>query len=1164
MNNTNLFNRLSCLLTSVFLITASISVAPCVYAAGNTYYVSAINGNDDYSGTESKPFKTITKAASVMVSGDTCYVKSGTYNEAVEINNKSNLTFKAHGSDEPLIFGADAISGWTQSGENNIWVAQCPNDAFIETNDKINSNVTVKDSRLMVFTNGELSHEARWPNITESNTDSSDEAYPLLQRSTYASVASVSGDSSVTLNGLPDADLTGAYLWVASGVAYWSYNLDITASSGETLTVTGGEHGTKENDICFVYGDKDLMDIEGEWYLDKSDSDNKRLYYYTENPGGPQNVSIRTREYAIKVTNSSNIVFEGINAKGAIVQLGSGSSECAVKGAVLETLDKRYPTTGAYSYRRGKSSGVLLGGENNLIYGCEIKNMHGRGISIEGNSNRAINNFVHDINFEHNNFDDGIRIYSGANHAVYRNTITRTGRSSIGAAEGCTSSVIAYNYMDDSNRLSKDSGLMYFNNNNYGNTEIHHNILGPSVNNVGMQYGLYLDSFTSGMIVYNNLIYGQETEGKSESRTSVIGPNTIGNVFANNTYINTKNISGFRWDRSGTVYINNLFTNEWKDNSWNWEDMTETNNVIIDEADLNSDYTLPSDSGAIDVGIEIPGITDGYVGTAPDCGAFEHGKEKWTAGHDFSVNYENDTLSVNTDIPFRNLLRNSNFELDTVSDNTIDEWVGEAQRLPQSSWSLFGTLTKNRSYSAMLSPDGEISQTVTGLKPYTLYEAGGYAAVAGPWYKAGAGYGAGGTYSGVSYPDTTATGFKDGVTEYIKYPAFTLDAGYDTIVFGVRIDSSKEKVEKSITLRKNSADGEALITCNMGGSSYPFYGGGVKWDWVHVTIPEALRGQTLSNVYLVFEGDGFNTYGGYYLYNSGSDEKVTLTASGAVTSSVDINASRMPDSRATMSVMTDENGQITLTAKKSGGVMYGYVDELFLREALIIEEDTTPCEIRNISVTDSNGRTIYGIRLGAKHIISGYIYNGDNTADAVKIKLTAHNSNGTVYAESSEKAYAASAGGLTPFALSISAAKEDGAYFTVTITDGKNKSSHIVTDADLEAQNTDSGKAFLKSAEIFDEAGKVLEAPVRGKLNVFRVTAKNNSNSETNMQVILAIYDGDNRLVKAQRFNSVLQSGVNQFALGTVLPDAEGISAKLFTWADVQSLKPNIETAVFK
>ncbi len=43
-------------------------------------------------------------------------------------------------------------------------------------------------------------------------------------------------------------------------------------------------------------------------------------------------------------------------------------------------------------------------------------------------------------------------------------------------------------------------------------------------------------------------------------------------------------------------------------------------------------YRLRADSPAIDRGAVIAGVTDGYVGRAPDLGAYEHGGTNWVAG----------------------------------------------------------------------------------------------------------------------------------------------------------------------------------------------------------------------------------------------------------------------------------------------------------------------------------------------------------------------------------------------------------------------------------------------------------------------------------------------------------------------------------------------------
>ena len=47
---------------------------------------------------------------------------------------------------------------------------------------------------------------------------------------------------------------------------------------------------------------------------------------------------------------------------------------------------------------------------------------------------------------------------------------------------------------------------------------------------------------------------------------------------------------------------------------------------------VNLDFRPNPDSILVDAGIVIDGFTDGYVGTAPDIGAYEYGAEMWVPG----------------------------------------------------------------------------------------------------------------------------------------------------------------------------------------------------------------------------------------------------------------------------------------------------------------------------------------------------------------------------------------------------------------------------------------------------------------------------------------------------------------------------------------------------
>jgi parallel beta-helix repeat protein len=73
-----------------------------------TLYVSGSTGNDSNSGSSSAPFKTITKAVSTAVSGDTISVSAGTYIESGTIS--KSLTLNGAGESSTIVIGTISIS----------------------------------------------------------------------------------------------------------------------------------------------------------------------------------------------------------------------------------------------------------------------------------------------------------------------------------------------------------------------------------------------------------------------------------------------------------------------------------------------------------------------------------------------------------------------------------------------------------------------------------------------------------------------------------------------------------------------------------------------------------------------------------------------------------------------------------------------------------------------------------------------------------------------------------------------------------------------------------------------------------------------------------------------------------------------------------------------
>jgi parallel beta-helix repeat protein len=92
--------------TLIFLFLLSFAIQ----AAASVYYVSP-DGDDSNPGTQSEPWKTIGKAASTLVAGDTVYIRTGTYYERVVLENSGSsnnyITYAAYPDEDVTIDGTD-------------------------------------------------------------------------------------------------------------------------------------------------------------------------------------------------------------------------------------------------------------------------------------------------------------------------------------------------------------------------------------------------------------------------------------------------------------------------------------------------------------------------------------------------------------------------------------------------------------------------------------------------------------------------------------------------------------------------------------------------------------------------------------------------------------------------------------------------------------------------------------------------------------------------------------------------------------------------------------------------------------------------------------------------------------------------------------------------
>jgi parallel beta-helix repeat protein len=104
---------------SIFFIVSSRAYSAEYYVDQN--FPGSSDAND---GTSTRPWKTIQKAASQMVAGDTVNVRNGVYRESIEVKNSGEnpqkmIAFRASGNNV-IVKGSDVVSGWTP-WRGKIW-----------------------------------------------------------------------------------------------------------------------------------------------------------------------------------------------------------------------------------------------------------------------------------------------------------------------------------------------------------------------------------------------------------------------------------------------------------------------------------------------------------------------------------------------------------------------------------------------------------------------------------------------------------------------------------------------------------------------------------------------------------------------------------------------------------------------------------------------------------------------------------------------------------------------------------------------------------------------------------------------------------------------------------------------------------------------------------
>lgn len=581
-----------------------IAVVLCLHAPAamaRDYYVSsaAAPGGD---GSRGAPFQSIQAAANKMKAGDTCIIGTGTYRETVRPAGSGTagapITFCALPEDSAVVSGCDVVTGWSHFDGD---IHRAPIDWTLE----IGCN--------QVFVDGSMLLEARFPNGT------TDLLKPVLTPATTLA------NQKVTFAGLDQP----ADAW--KGAIYWGRHAPNWAVTAGRISASSPGGVTCSDNIGFwwfdgagegcVIGALAGLDSESEFF-----NDGTHLYLCAP-PGtdlASKKIEAKRRLRAFDCSSRSHIVIRNLHIRAATVDFANA------RNCVLEECSVLYPVMASaagqlYSaWSPDCNGGIFLSGNGNTVRRCLVAYSAHCGIVLDGTEQTVENCVVHDVNWV-GGYQAAVQLTGGEGHRIVRNTLYNTGRSVIDLRGATNINVdILYNHLYNYGLLTDDLGVIYAYKCDGNGSNIAYNWVHDNLSH-GLRIGIYLDNVSGNFRVYRNVVWN--CPGDAGIRVNLPAYN---HEIYNNTLFNTLQVGSNSYDdgspcpdgetctwRQGNNYLSRKPADDFMDRA-NYDFRPRPGSPLIDKGKIFSPYT------------------DGYVGTAPDLGAYESGGDMWRAGHEWS------------------------------------------------------------------------------------------------------------------------------------------------------------------------------------------------------------------------------------------------------------------------------------------------------------------------------------------------------------------------------------------------------------------------------------------------------------------------------------------------------------------------------------------------
>ncbi len=611
------------------------------------FFVSTA-GNDGHTGTSEQPFRTISKASSVMRPGDHCVIRGGTYRETLvppSGNAQEPVVYRALRGESVTISGCEVVGGWKRHTSR---IYKAPWQGKLGAGNQ-------------VFVNRRMAFQARWP----------DNPGGSLTQPPLATAEDGSDNTTILCPQLPSVDLAGASVWIISGTRWTAWTSRIKTSAPGSISFA---HRGYDAVACrpgakfYLFGSPALLDAEDEWV-----GDGGHLFLCLPSGTEPAalEVEAKARYFGVDLSGKKHVQLHGIHLFSCSIRTDGATADVLIDGMTASYVGHWEPFGDELDPPREQLEAMSLNGQAITVRNSTIFGAAGTLVALRGSDSRVVNCLIHDAGYAGLN-SECLGIY-GQGHLISHNTIHSSGRSVIGF--GGSRCRVAFNDVSRAGLLTWDVGLFTTGNTDCGQSEICLNWFHDNLSD-GLARGIFLSTGSHNVLIHHNVVW-HCWEGGFHGEPPMEYVQLL-----NNTFYSTPgsfdsggvDISSFTYvdDQVGTIVANNVFTDDIRTLG---HDVTLANNLHKDTdpqfvAPDEREFRLKPGSPGVGGGGSIPRVTRSRQ---PDIGAYEGGP--WKPGHDFA-NPPDPKLAF-SDSPFWNRLQNFSFE------RRLENWVATGDVTPQ-------------------------------------------------------------------------------------------------------------------------------------------------------------------------------------------------------------------------------------------------------------------------------------------------------------------------------------------------------------------------------------------------------------------------------------------------------------------------------------------------